>query len=72
MSSDKLLDHTFGRGALFGFLVTMAADGVHWLITPMAHPEASTARFYAVVAQIVVCIAVAAWLYVRRPREQTA
>lgn len=68
MSVETSSDQQFGRGAVFAFLLTMAADGIHWLITPMSHPDASDARTYAVVAQIIVCGAIAAWVYATRRR----
>jgi hypothetical protein len=39
----------------------LAADGFHWLITPMNHPEAGTFRYAAVWAQILVGLACTVW-----------
>lgn len=46
----------------------VAASGVHWLITPAAHPDASTLRHVWVWIQVVVC-GVAGWRLVRRARR---
>jgi hypothetical protein len=52
----------FERGVMCGLLVSLAAQGGHWLITPIAHPDASTARYVGVWMQIIICAAGAAYL----------
>ena len=71
MSADKS-KRDFGRGTVAGMLVILAADGVNWLITPMSHPEAGSAHQIAVIAQVVVCLAAAAWLYLAWKRDLPA
>ena len=44
-------------GALAGLLWGAAAWSANWLLTPMAHPDASSARQAAVVGQLVVMLA---------------
>lgn len=47
---------------LTAFLALLvAAQAVHWLITPAESASASNARWWAVVAQAVLGIAVAVW-----------
>jgi hypothetical protein len=58
----------FWGGALFGMCLIIAANGVNWLITPMRHPNAGTAKTVAVIVQIVVAASVAIWLYLRQRR----
>ena len=41
----------------------LAAMGGNWLITPMAHPDASSMLRVGVVAQVVVGLAVAVWCW---------
>lgn len=52
----------FKSGWIAGFLMAVAAQGGNWLITPMSHPDASTLRTYAVVAQVAICAGVSLWL----------
>jgi Na+/proline symporter len=59
-------------GALAGMLSTIAAWSVNWLITPMSHPTASSARQTAVVVQLVLCLLLAAWFWRRAGREDPA
>jgi hypothetical protein len=66
MEREGILQQAFRRGVLCGMLVIVAANGVHWLITPMAHPDAGSVATALVVAQVVVCAVGAAWLYARR------
>jgi hypothetical protein len=63
---------TFGAGMLAGALFIVAADTVHWLITPMSHPDASDARWAGVVAQGVICALVALWLVMRQRKRQAS
>jgi hypothetical protein len=46
-------------------LLLVVAQAVHWLITPRFNAGASTARWWAVVAQAVLGAAIAAWLFLR-------
>lgn len=50
-------------GALSGVFLMLAAMGGNWLITPMAHPDASSMLRVGVVAQVVVGLAVAVWCW---------
>lgn len=50
-----------GWGFLAGALIMLAADAVHWFITP--HPEASTVRTALVAAQLIASIALAVWAW---------
>jgi antibiotic biosynthesis monooxygenase (ABM) superfamily enzyme len=54
----------FKRGVLAGMCLFIAANAMHWFITP--HPDASTARQFGVAAQLVVCLAIVWWLGRRR------
>ena len=45
---------------LLGFI---AAQGVHWLITPMGHPGAGTLRTILVSMQVLACLAGIVWLW---------
>lgn len=56
----------FYRGAMTGMLFILAADSLHWFITPAAHPVASTARSIGVAVQAVLFLA-GAWWFWRRP-----
>lgn len=65
MNAKKARDY----GALAGMLLMLACWSVNWLITPMAHPEASRARELAVVAQVLISGALALWCWQRATRE---
>ncbi|MHB1095293.1 MAG: hypothetical protein ACYC3F_03895 [Gemmatimonadaceae bacterium] len=67
MASDK----SFNSGMLAGVLFALAAQAGNWLITPMSHPDASNARWVGVVAQGVICISVAMWLFWRQRGRRT-
>jgi hypothetical protein len=56
------------NGALAGMFMTIAAWGGNWLITPAAHPDASSARQAAVIAQVVIMAALAIWFWRRGGR----
>ncbi len=65
MNAQKARDY----GSLAGMLFILACWGVNWLITPMAHPEASRARELAVVAQVLISGALALWCWRLATRE---
>ena len=55
-------------GALAGVFLTIAAWGCNWLITPAAHPDASSVREAAVIAQVVITAALGVWFWRRGGR----
>jgi hypothetical protein len=57
--------NSFYQGMLAGMLFCVAAQAGNWLITPITHPNSSTARVYGVVAQGVLCLGAALWLVFR-------
>jgi hypothetical protein len=59
---------TFLRGATAGMLLAIAADSVHWFITPAAH-QAGDVRRWLTIAQGVICLVVAIWLARHIPGE---
>ncbi len=61
----------FRRGVIAGMCLVIAANALHWFITPAAHPDASTARQFGVAAQVVVCLAILWWLGRRRSVDST-
>ena len=65
---DPMRDATRELGALAGVLLMVAAGGVHWLITPAAHPTASAMRHAAVVGQVIGAAAMAWWCWHRAGR----
>ena len=56
----------FRYGWFAGFLMAIAAQGGNWLISPMAHPDASPLRRYGVIAQVVVCLGFSLWFTLRK------
>ena len=52
-------NHTV-TAALLWFIT---AQGGHWLITPMRHPDAGTLRTTLVSMQVLVCLAGIVWLW---------
>lgn len=61
---------TFDIGLLAGMLLSVAAQSVNWLITPMSHPAAGSVRQGLVIAQALVCAGIALFLIrTRRPRS---
>ncbi len=56
----------FDWGAFAGMLWMLGAYAVHWLITPMRHPDASSVERWFVLGQMVVGFGGGLWLYVRR------
>jgi len=61
MNTDAIRRNAF----LSGMFSVGGAWGVNWLITPAAHPDASSLWVAAVVAQIVVCGVLAIWFWRR-------
>jgi hypothetical protein len=61
----------FADGVLAGLLLSLGAQAIHWFITPMAHPDASTARELGVVIQAAVGFGGALWLCLRQRRRTT-
>jgi hypothetical protein len=61
---------SFNTGMLAGALFILAAQSGNWLITPMSHPDASDARWAAVVAQGVICASVALWLVLQQQKRR--
>ena len=68
MSNDKGFNH----GLLAGMLVMLGASAIHWFITPMAHPDASTMQRSGVIAQALIGFGGVAWLTWRNRRRVTA
>ncbi len=63
---------SFNTGMLAGALFIIAAQAGNWLITPMSHPDASDARWAAVVAQGVICASISLWLVLRQRKQQAS
>lgn len=62
------------RPVHFAFALLLAfvgAQAVHWLLTPSAQNDASTARTVAVVLQALVGLGAAAWLLFRARSPRT-
>lgn len=59
-------------GALAGMFLTIAAWSFNWLITPAAHPDASSVREMAVIAQVVITAALGIWFWRRSGRVVSA
>lgn len=55
-------------GFLGGMMLAVAAAGVFWLITPMAHPGATTMQSLLVIAQVVLGTVLAVWCWVAAGR----
>lgn len=63
----------FDFGAIAGFFIAVAGFSGNWLITPMSHPDASGVRRAAVIAQGLISLGIALFLYMRRrPRPSSA
>ncbi|MBI2407753.1 MAG: hypothetical protein HYV19_05600 [Gemmatimonadetes bacterium] len=65
------MSKTFASGMVAGMFLSIAGFSGNWLITPLRHPDASNAQRAGVVAQLVLCLAVTAWL-VWRHRKSAA
>ena len=59
------LEPGFVRGLFVGLLSGLGSQAVHWFITPMAHPDASSLREVGVALQLLVGYGGAAWLFYR-------
>jgi hypothetical protein len=57
---------------LAALLLFVAAKAGHWLITPINHPGASSARVAAVWVQLLAGIALAIWVWRRREKTERA
>jgi hypothetical protein len=57
-----------GRVFLLIALALIGAQAVHWLLTPMAHPDASGLRTAGVVLQAIAGFGGAVWLATRRSK----
>ena len=62
----------FVEGMTAGVLMMFAADGLHWFITPMSHPNATSFQTGWVVAQVLVGTIGVTWLIVRNRAAKTA
>jgi hypothetical protein len=62
MSEQKAFD----LGAAAGLFLALAGFSGNWLITPMRHPDASSLQRVGVIAQGLVCLGIALFLFVRR------
>jgi len=59
----------FDTGVAAGFFLALAAWAGNWLITPMSHPGVTPLRRTLVIAQALVCLAIALFLFItKRPR----
>ena len=59
----------FDTGVAAGFFLALAGWAGNWLITPMSHPDATPLRRTLVIAQALVCLSIALFLfYTKRPR----
>ena len=64
---------TFDLGAVAGFFIALAGFSGNWLITPMSHPDASALRRAAVLAQGLISLGIALFLFMgRRPRSSSS
>lgn len=66
----KAVNRARSFGFLGGLMLAMAAGGVFWLITPTAHPNATTLRSLLVIAQVVLGVVLAVWCWVAAGRVQ--
>lgn len=62
----------FNLGGVFVGGLFLFGWAVHWFNTPMAHPDASSARVAAVGAQALVGLIAAIYAFVRSKRESAA
>lgn len=45
---------TFNRGVMAGLLAMIGGQAVHWFLTPMSHPDATSLRVIGVAVQAVL------------------
>ena len=64
----KAVNRARSFGFLGGLMLAMAAAGVFWLITPTAHPNATTLQSLLVIAQVVLGVVLAVWCWVAAGR----
>jgi drug/metabolite transporter (DMT)-like permease len=64
----KAINRARSFGFLGGLMLAMAAAGVFWLITPMAHPDATALQSLLVIVQVVVGTVLAVWCWVAAGR----
>jgi hypothetical protein len=57
-----------GNSVAFALLLFIAAQGGHWFITPMRHPNATSLDHWLVALQTLACASAAIWVYRRRER----
>ena len=62
----------FDLGAVAGLFFAVAAFAGNWLITPLSHPDASAARRAGVIAQGLISLGIAIFLYVRRRPQSSS
>jgi len=63
----------FDLGAAAGFFLALAGFSGNWLISPMSHPDAGPLRRALVIAQGLICLGIALFLFrARRPRASTS
>jgi hypothetical protein len=55
----------FSDGVLCGMLLMVGSSAIHWFITPMSHPDASTAREVGAAIQGLLGFGGAAALFLR-------
>jgi hypothetical protein len=60
---------SFAHASTILMFMLIGAHAIHWLMTPINHPDASTARTIAVVGQAFVGFG-AAWWLTRRSRQR--
>jgi hypothetical protein len=53
---------SFGRASTIMMFTLLGAQALHWLMTPIRHPDASTVRTIAVVVQAFVGFGAVLWL----------
>lgn len=62
-------ERIFSEGMLCGMLLIIGANGLHWFITPAAHPDAGLMNIIGAMLQVVVSF-VAAFSLSRRARRR--
>jgi hypothetical protein len=62
----------FDLGAVAGFFLAVAGFSGNWLISPVNHPDASPVRRAAVIAQGLISLGIALYLYIRRPPRSSS